>query len=117
MKPLPLLIAALPAAVRGGGVYSDTYRMAVSETLPSNLLPNFKFMLTEVEGGAAAVPFGGGPGEPRPYEPFDTAPEEIWDHASTDLRSPSLPYLLQDQWTWPLTTQKPSLPNKVDIVR
>jgi hypothetical protein len=33
------------------------------------------------------------------YVPFDTAPDEIWDHASQDLRAPSLPYLLQDQWT------------------
>ena len=93
-----LLLALHPYGVIGG-VTEDSYNMKVSETLPGNLLPQFKFMLTDVEGGGLAVPFGGGAGEPRPYTPFDTAPEEIWDHASPDLRAPSLPYLLQDQWT------------------
>ena len=59
----------------------------------------FKFQLGEIEGGSLEVKLGGGPGAANPYTPFDTAPAEIWDHASPDLRAPSLPYLLQDQWT------------------
>jgi hypothetical protein len=59
----------------------------------------FKFQLGSIEGGSLDVKLGGGPGTANPYVPFDTAPDEIWDHASTDLRAPSMPYLLQDQWT------------------
>jgi hypothetical protein len=55
--------------------------------------------LGAIEGGSLDVKLGGGPGDTNPYVPFDTAPDEIWDHASTDLRAPSMPYLLQDQWT------------------
>ena len=54
-----LLLALHPYGVIGG-VTEDSYNMKVSDTLPGNLLPQFKFMLTDVEGGGLAVPFGGG---------------------------------------------------------
>mmetsp|Transcript_25522 Transcript_25522/g.52321 ORF Transcript_25522/g.52321 Transcript_25522/m.52321 type:complete len:686 (+) Transcript_25522:83-2140(+) len=80
-------------------VEEGTYNLLLSDTLPGNLLPQFKFQLGAIEGGSLDVKLGGGPGDQNPYVPFDTAPDEIWDHASTDLRAPSMPYLLQDQWT------------------
>ena len=41
-----LLLALHPYGVIGG-VTEDSYNMKVSETLPGNLLPQFKFMLTD----------------------------------------------------------------------
>jgi hypothetical protein len=88
---------ALLFAGANADVYTSTFNMKLSDTLPGNLLPQFKFQLGSIEGGSLYVNNGGGTGEVNPYTPFDTAPDEIWDHASTDLRAPSLPYLLQDQ--------------------
>lgn len=70
-----------------------------SETLPGNLLPNFMFQQGSIEGGSVGVKIGGGRGTPKPFVPDDSCGDDIFDGAMTDMRSPQLPYLTQDQWT------------------
>jgi hypothetical protein len=93
-----LAIALLPRAARSQRVYASTYAMRMSETAPGNLLPSFRFMLGQVEGGSEHVAIGGGSIEPAPFVPGDSCPEQIFDHASADLHAPNLPYLTQDLW-------------------
>ena len=76
----------------------STLPLRVSATAPGNLLPAFRFQLSQVEGGSTAVPIGGGLPTPQPFVPGDTCPDLIFDHASRDLHAPNLPYLTQDQW-------------------
>ena len=97
-----LLSILLSVSVSGSvpaKVSESTYPLKVSDTLPGNLLPSYKFMLVQVEGGSTAVPLGGGDVPPSPFVPDDSCPDEIWDHASKDLHAPQLPHLTQDQWT------------------
>jgi hypothetical protein len=77
----------------------DTYSMKVSETGPGNLLPQFRFMHAQVEGGSSTVPIGGGVPPANPFTPSDSCGEEIWNHASVDLSAPNMPHLTQDQWS------------------
>ena len=72
--------------------------MKVSTVAPGNLLPQFRFMLSQVEGGSSKVNIGGGLPPPDPYIPGDSSPDFMWDHASPDLHAPNMPYLTQDQW-------------------
>jgi hypothetical protein len=73
--------------------------LKVSKTAAGNLLPQFRFQLSQVEGGSNAVNIGGGLPPKSPFLPTDSAPEVIWDHASGDLHAPNLPYLTQDDWS------------------
>ena len=101
MLPLLLLVAIVgsDALASDATVAQSTYKLRVSETMPGNLLPSFKFMLSQVEGGSTAVPLGGGTLAKSPFVPDDECADEIWDHASADLHAPQLPHLAQDQWT------------------
>jgi len=76
-----------------------TMNIMNSETLPGNLLPNFMFQQGSIEGGSVGVKIGGGRGDPHPFIPDDSCGDDIFDGAMTDMRSPQLPYLTQDQWT------------------
>ena len=93
-----LALSLLPRAARSQRVYASTYAMRMSETAPGNLLPSFRFMLGQVEGGSEHVAIGGGSIDPAPFVPGDSCPEQIFDHASADLHAPNLPYLTQDLW-------------------
>jgi hypothetical protein len=93
-----LALPLLPRAARSQRVYASTYAMRMSETAPGSLLPSFRFMLGQVEGGSEHVAIGGGSIDPAPFVPGDSCPEQIFDHASADLHAPNLPYLTQDLW-------------------
>ena len=79
-------------------VSAGTLPLKVSRVAPGNLLPQFRFMLSQVEGGSSKVNIGGGTVPKSPYIPGDSSPEFMWDHASPDLHAPNLPYLTQDEW-------------------
>jgi hypothetical protein len=86
------------AAAAAPTLSNGTLPLKVSATRPGNLLPAFRFQLSQVEGGSNAVRIGGGLPAALPFVPDDSAPEQIWDHASADLHAPNLPYLAQDDW-------------------
>jgi hypothetical protein len=79
-------------------VFWSSFELKLSEVAPGNVLPAFEFLASQLEGGAISVPIGGGAWKKSPFVPADSAPFEIWDHASDDLHAPFLPYLMQDQW-------------------
>ena len=62
------------------------------------MLPGFLFMQGAEEGGSTQVPLGGGRGAPLAFSPSEGADDDIWELDSEDMRSPPLPYLLQDRW-------------------
>ena len=74
--------------------------MKMSSTGPDNLLPSFFFMAGGEEGGAyvANSGYSGGLGEPNPFLPPDSCPDDVFDNTMKDLRVPVLPYLEQDDW-------------------
>lgn len=93
--------SALPRAADAGApptLSPSTLPLRVSSTAPGNLLPAFRFQLSQVEGGSTSVAIGGGLPTPGPFVPGDSCPELIFDHASADLHAPNLPYLTQDRW-------------------
>jgi hypothetical protein len=101
---LALVVAASLAfsGVAAGGdseVFVSSIDIVESAVLPGNVLPQFMFSQGSVEGGATHVFIGGGRGTPRPFTPDDSNPEDIFEGAMKDTRSPQLPYLTQDQWT------------------
>ena len=57
------------------------------------------FQQGSIEGGSVGVHIGGGRGVAKPFAPDDSCGDDIFDGAMTDMRSPQLPYLTQDQWT------------------
>jgi hypothetical protein len=77
----------------------STINVLNSETLPGNLLPNFLFQQGSIEGGSIGVKVGGGRGTPKPFIPDELNPDDIFEGAMEDERSPQLPYLTQDLWT------------------
>mmetsp|Transcript_18921 Transcript_18921/g.19656 ORF Transcript_18921/g.19656 Transcript_18921/m.19656 type:complete len:730 (-) Transcript_18921:148-2337(-) len=77
-----------------------------SETLPGNLLPNFLFQQGSIEGGSIGVKTGGGRGTPKPFVPDELNPDDIFEGAMEDERSPQLPYLTQDLWTCDRTPEE-----------
>lgn len=87
-------------------VYWDKLQIKNSETLPGNLLPQFLFLQTHVEGGGKTVALGGGRGQARPFIPDDSCTDDIFEGAMEDMRSPQLPYLTQDQWTCERTVEE-----------
>jgi hypothetical protein len=50
MLMIPLLLLACFGRITALGVYNASYNMMLSETLPGNLLPQFKFQLGSIEG-------------------------------------------------------------------
>jgi hypothetical protein len=92
------LLLLCHSASAAAGISWGKYELKLSEVAPGNVLPAFEFLASQVEGGAISVPIGGGTVQASPFVPGDSAPFEIWDHASADLHAPFLPYLLQDQW-------------------
>ncbi len=92
---LSFLLATAAAAPT---ISNGTLPLKMSATAAGNLLPQFRFLLTQVEGGSNAVNIGGGLPTKLPFVPADNAPEVIWDHASEDLHAPNLPYLSLDDW-------------------
>ena len=95
---LLLLAGCAGSALAQASVSQGTLPLKLSVTQPGNLLPSFRFRLSQVEGGSLQVPIGGGKIDPSPFVPGDSCPEEIWNHASADLHAPNLPYLTQDRW-------------------
>ena len=99
MLSLFLCFASAASAAAAGALSWAPYPLKLSAVAPGSVLPAFEFLASQVEGGAISVPIGGGRAQPAPFAPADSAPFEIWDHASADLHAPFLPYLLQDQWS------------------
>ena len=95
-----LVLSAVAAQETGHAKVKQTkMNILNSETLPGNLLPNFMFQQGSIEGGSVGVKIGGGRGTPKPFTPDDSCGDDIFEGAMTDMRSPQLPYLTQDQWT------------------
>eukprot|EP01062_Namystynia_karyoxenos_P073074 TRINITY_DN69916_c0_g1_i1.p1 TRINITY_DN69916_c0_g1~~TRINITY_DN69916_c0_g1_i1.p1 ORF type:complete len:812 (+),score=297.14 TRINITY_DN69916_c0_g1_i1:83-2437(+) len=103
-----LAVAAAPLAVLVRGVHGGPLGnaswgpepMKVSALKPENLLPSFYFMAGDEEGGAYVNTKGyqGGMGQPRPFNPPNHCPDEIFDYTMPDMRVPVMPYLEQDDW-------------------
>lgn len=103
---LPFLLWHLAVLADVPKVYWDKLQIKNSKTLPGNLLPQFLFLQTHVEGGGKTVALGGGRGAARPFIPDDTCTDDIFEGAMEDMRSPQLPYLTQDQWTCDRTVEE-----------
>lgn len=91
--------ACVGAVSAGVDIKQAKMNILNSDTLPGNLLPNFMFQQGSIEGGSVGVKIGGGRGTPKPFVPDDSCGDDIFEGAMTDMRSPQLPYLTQDQWT------------------
>lgn len=91
--------AGAPSASEKAALRPSSYRIARwSSVAEGNVLPGFLFMQGAEEGGSTQVPLGGGRGAPLAFSPSEGADDDIWELDSEDMRSPPLPYLLQDRW-------------------
>eukprot|EP01035_Chromulina_nebulosa_P031221 gene31221-41598_t len=96
---LLFIAAAFKAEAESEVKYEPLKNKLYSETLPGNLLPNFKFQQGSIEGGSVGVILGGGKGVAKPFVPDESCGDDIFEGAMEDERSPQLPYLTQDLWT------------------
>jgi len=94
-----ILLTSSLSLVQSATLKPSTINVLNSDTLPGNLLPNFLFQQGSIEGGSIGVKTGGGRGAPKPFVPDDLNPDDIFEGAMEDERSPQLPYLTQDLWT------------------
>lgn len=100
---LPLFIlwtlaSALLIAASQNKVSKNRVKLINSKVFYDNILPSFLFQQGKVEGGTQATIGGGKGSKTYPFIPDDTAPEFIFENAMIDMRSPILPYQLQDIW-------------------
>ena len=87
---LLILIVVLVLVSSATTIQKETISITNSKVLPGNLLPQFLFSQGKVEGGNV-VKIGGGRGTAIPFVPDDSCPNDIFDNANEDLRSPQLP--------------------------
>jgi len=95
-----------------------TEPIKMSHIYDENLMPSFFFMAGGEEGGSYTPPSGGyagGLGDPRPFSPPDSCPDELFNHTMKDLRVPVLPYLEQDDWGCEAKGAKPSAVPVIEI--
>ena len=98
-KSLLLSFLVVSVSSTSDVTYSDgTINLLWSNVYEGNLLPAFMFLQGPVEGGSNTISIGGGRGEQIPFVPSDEAEDDIWEGANPDLRSPQLPWLIQDMW-------------------
>eukprot|EP00755_Sulcionema_specki_P008004 Sspe_Gene.39751::Locus_19163_Transcript_1_1_Confidence_1.000_Length_2428::g.39751::m.39751 len=102
MQTVVLLLLAAGVAVDAGlaKVSDGTEPIKVSSTGPDSTLPSFFFMQEDEEGGGLYTKTGytGGLGEPRPFFPDDSCPDDLFENTMRDERVPQLPWMLQEDW-------------------